>query len=138
MLAARLGLTASVSPGRPAASSKFLDGRTLAELLDGLPRGLPASKAVEAMTPIAAALAHAHGRGVVHRDIKPANLMLLTDGGAKILDFGIASYAEATTLLTRAGWCWARPPTCRRSSGAAARSRRRPTCMPSGQPCSPS
>ena len=91
------------SDGHPYVVMEFLDGRTFAELLDGHPRGLPVRESVEAMTPIAAGLEHAHGRGVVHRDIKPANLMLLTAGGAKILDFGIASYAEATTLLTPSG-----------------------------------
>ncbi len=47
---------------------------------------------------IAAALAHAHERGVCHRDIKPSNIMLLrSDDGrltVKIVDFGIAKVID--------------------------------------------
>ncbi|GAA5016572.1 hypothetical protein GCM10025734_66390 [Kitasatospora paranensis] len=39
----------------------------------------------------------------MHRDIKPANLMHLARDAAKILDFGIASYAEATAHLSSTG-----------------------------------
>jgi eukaryotic-like serine/threonine-protein kinase len=36
------------------------------------------------------ALRHAHDRGVIHRDIKPGNVLLASDGGIKLSDFGIA------------------------------------------------
>ncbi|MGC5285080.1 protein kinase domain-containing protein [Micromonospora sp. DT231] len=67
---------------------ELVDGHNLADRLRNGP--LPWPEAVRVAGQIAAALAAAHRIGVVHRDVKPGNVML-TDTGAKVLDFGIAA-----------------------------------------------
>jgi eukaryotic-like serine/threonine-protein kinase len=51
---------------------------------------------------IVSALNHAHTHGIVHRDLKPANIMV-TDGGVKMLDFGIAVLRLPEEVLARPG-----------------------------------
>jgi eukaryotic-like serine/threonine-protein kinase len=45
---------------------------------------------------VAAALEHAHGRGVLHRDIKADNVLFAADGTAKVSDFGLAKLLNGT------------------------------------------
>jgi serine/threonine protein kinase len=63
-------------------------GQNLADRLGAGPVAWP--EAVAVCADVASALAAAHRLGVVHRDIKPANVML-TEAGAKVVDFGIAA-----------------------------------------------
>jgi serine/threonine-protein kinase len=67
---------------------ELVDGATLAQHLASGP--MHWDIAVRVCAEVSAALAAAHGHGIVHRDIKPANIML-TPSGVKVLDFGIAT-----------------------------------------------
>jgi WD40 repeat protein len=69
---------------------EYLEGRTLLELLEE--RGEPLSEvdAVGYIEHVGNALAVVHGVGLLHRDIKPENVMILADGRAVLIDFGIA------------------------------------------------
>ncbi|MGW2913572.1 protein kinase domain-containing protein [Streptomyces asoensis] len=81
---------------------EFIRGRTLTDVLaDG---AFTVERALAVGRDIADALAHSHAQGLIHRDIKPSNVMLTSEGGIKVLDFGIAKVvAETTTRLTATG-----------------------------------
>jgi beta-lactam-binding protein with PASTA domain len=49
---------------------------------------------------ICAALSVAHGYGIIHRDIKPQNIVLMPDGGIKVMDFGIARAVDSDATQT--------------------------------------
>ena len=51
---------------------------------------LPETDIMRLARDIAAALAFAHNQGVIHRDLKPDNVLIRSDGGAVLTDFGIA------------------------------------------------
>jgi len=66
----------------------YYDGETLSNRIS---RGaLALQESIDITLQIGDGLAAAHALNIVHRDIKPANIMLTSDGGVKILDFGVA------------------------------------------------
>ncbi len=81
------------------AAGETLDGRLYLamELVEGcdlrrlLRTGkLEPARALDIVSKIAAALGHAHSRGIVHRDVKPGNILIGDNGVVKVADFGIA------------------------------------------------
>jgi len=66
---------------------EYLQGESLAERLENGP--LPLKKALEIGMEVCEALEAAHRAGIVHRDLKPGSIML-THGGVKLMDFGLA------------------------------------------------
>ena len=71
-----------------------LEGETLADRLNRGP--LSVEEVLRYGAQVADALDKAHQQGVIHRDLKPGNIML-TKAGAKVLDFGLAKQAQATS-----------------------------------------
>ena len=74
---------------------EFVEGETLA---DRIARGpVPLDEALPVARQIAEALEAAHEHGIVHRDLKPANIKITPDGAVKVLDFGLAKLADASS-----------------------------------------
>jgi len=87
--------------GRPFIVSQFMSGGSIEDLLGRAEdHRLALSEALRLATEIAAALEHAHSRGVIHRDLKPANIWLAEDGSARLGDFGLAVAADHSRITS--------------------------------------
>ncbi len=71
----------------------FIEGETIRDRLNRETQ-LGVDEAVRIAREVADALDYAHRHGVIHRDIKPENI-LLHDGRAMVMDFGIALAVSA-------------------------------------------
>jgi serine/threonine protein kinase/tetratricopeptide (TPR) repeat protein len=86
----------ATNDGQPFIAMALYHGETLQARLTAGPLGL--GEIVSITLQIAHGLAKAHEHGVIHRDVKPSNIMLLADGTAKILDFGIARIEDVPAV----------------------------------------
>lgn len=76
-------------------SMELVNGTTLVEAIDKDGR-LPPDAVRRIGRDLAAALACAHGHGLVHRNIRPANIFIDRSGMAKLGDFGLARAIDDT------------------------------------------
>ena len=83
------------SGDHPCIVMEFAEGETLSAL--GARGPLPCATVVDIGLQLSAALAQAHGAGVIHRDLKPSNIVLTPDGVVKVLDFGVARVYTSTS-----------------------------------------
>jgi len=91
--------------GRPYFVMELLDGqdlRTVVEAWATEPTQDRFEIARAVVVQVARALQLVHLRGLIHRDVTPSNIMLLADGGVKLMDFGVVK-ETGTTELTAHG-----------------------------------
>ena len=116
----------STTDGQPYYAMKYVEGESLAEMLEGGP--LTNERAARYAREIALALEAAHAAGVLHRDLKPHNVMvdsrrdraLLTDFGLPRLRHSVATTSSpkswhsdidrATVVRKRGCRCRSRTP----------------------------
>ncbi|HEV2473920.1 MAG TPA: serine/threonine-protein kinase, partial [Chthonomonadales bacterium] len=79
----------------------FLPGGTLRARIRRGP--LTLDETCRALSEIADALDYVHSQGIIHRDIKASNVLIDSDGGYYLADFGIARITSDLTHMTTTG-----------------------------------
>lgn len=74
---------------------ELLEGQPLNEYIKEHPDGVPWDEISGVVRGLCLGLAYAHNKRIVHSDFKPGNVFITGNGGAKILDFGIARAAPS-------------------------------------------
>ena len=70
---------------------EFVAGKSLAQVLDDYPDGMPIDDVTRWMSGMAEGLNFLHDRGIVHRDLKPGNVFI-ENGIVKIGDVGLSKF----------------------------------------------
>jgi serine/threonine-protein kinase len=77
------------SEGTRYLTMEYVPGTTLRELIDAR-GGLALTPALQIAKQVCRGLAAVHKAGIVHGDLKPQNVMVMGNGVAKLMDFGVA------------------------------------------------
>ena len=75
---------------------ELMDGGDLENLMKN--HKLSVGEAVQIMVQILEGISYAHRMATVHRDLKPENILFMSDGIAKITDWGIGKYMASEGL----------------------------------------
>ncbi len=67
---------------------EYIEGLTLKQYVECHGGRLSGKETFQILKPVMQSLAKIHEAGLIHRDVSPDNLMILSDGSAKLLDFG--------------------------------------------------
>ncbi|MFC5022047.1 serine/threonine-protein kinase, partial [Streptomyces coeruleoprunus] len=91
-------IDADTDAREPWLATAYVPGPSLADAVQSH-GALPVDTVLLLVAGIAEALQVIHGAGIVHRDLKPGNVLLAADG-PRVIDFGIARAADATSLTS--------------------------------------
>ncbi len=86
-----IGEIIELPPGRQTrlySAMPFYDGETLEQRLSRAPK-VDLAEGLSIASRLCRALSALHRCGVIHRDVKPDNIMLLRDGGLRLIDLGV-------------------------------------------------
>lgn len=85
---------------------EYVDGMTLAQVLEGPPRcALSVERARRVLRQVVRALEAVHAHRVVHRDLKPSNILITDQGNTelvKVTDFGLVKLVDFRMTQTAA------------------------------------
>src|SRR6202167_5324722 len=99
-------LDADVTSDPPYIVTRYVSGQTLEDVV-GQEGPLTGAQLARLASGLALALSAVHAAGVVQRDLKPGNVMI-ANGEAVVMDFGIAQVPDSTRL-TQTGMFMGRP-----------------------------
>jgi len=78
---------------------ELLQGKPLSQFIrEESSNGMSFKNAWHIIKGLALALAYAHKKNIIHSDFKPGNVFITSEGGVKVLDFGIACAAGRSDI----------------------------------------